>query len=155
MVSVSFRRAEYRDVPKLVEIEERCFGRSEAYGSSQLSALLRCAFLFEVAEVEGEVVGYAVGLLEEGRLAHLISVAVDPAHRRRGIGRALVRRFIEEAERSGAEIAYLEVSERNRAAMSLYSSLGFEVVGKIPKYYSDGSDAYVMALSLRRGEPER
>jgi len=43
---------------------------------------------------------------------------------------------------------YLEVRVSNTPAISLYEKLGFRVVGRIPRYYSDGEDAYIMARPL-------
>jgi GNAT superfamily N-acetyltransferase len=52
-------------------------------------------------------------------------VTVDPAHRRRGLGRAIVGSLARWAADTGATQAYLQVEERNSAAVALYSPLGF------------------------------
>lgn len=61
---------------------------------------------FVVAEEEGEVAG-VIGLEEFGSIALLRSAVVSPEHRRSGIGRRLVERLLEHAEKAGIEELYL------------------------------------------------
>lgn len=70
----------------------------------------------------------------------LLLVAVDPQHRRCGIGTHLLRRFIDDARSRGAERIFLEMRENN-PAQELYRREGFEPIGLRPNYYrlSDGS----------------
>lgn len=67
---------------------------------------------------------------------HIITVAVDAAHRRAGLGRRLMRGVLREASRLGATRATLEVRASNVAARRLYESLGFTVVTVRPAYYT-------------------
>lgn len=85
---------------------------------------------------------------------HLLDLAVDPGARRRGIGRALLRAVLEDAERSGAALVVLEVRASNDAALALYGALGFARTGVRRAYYSDnGEDAIVMQKHLAPGDP--
>jgi GNAT superfamily N-acetyltransferase len=68
---------------------------------------------------DGSAVGIAV---EADGLVGLFCLAVDPGRRRSGLGTALVRALLAE---SRAEVAYLQVEERNTAAVALYARLGF------------------------------
>ncbi len=77
-------------------------------------------------------------------------VAVDPAARRRGLGRALVRALAADARAAGVPRADLEVRCDNTAAIALYASEGFVPVGRRPRYYADGTDALLMSLTLRK-----
>jgi ribosomal-protein-alanine N-acetyltransferase len=78
-----------------------------------------------------------VGFLAARTLApgesELLNVAVAPDQRRKGIGRTLVMTLV---GRTGGTI-FLEVRPSNRAARSLYNSLGFEDVATRPDYYSE------------------
>jgi ribosomal-protein-alanine N-acetyltransferase len=113
---------------------------------------------FIVAEDNGEVVGYIMcrvevglsnlglsGLLKKG---HVVSVAVLPEHRRKGVGEALVTKAMEGMRTYGAKQCYLEVRVSNEEAVSLYKKLGLEVTRTIRGYYADGEDAYVMSKKL-------
>ena len=113
---------------------------------------------FLVAEANGRVVGYIMCRVEHGMLhtrphgklmgrrGHIISIAVVPDMRGRGIGKNLMIRAME-ALRDYYKVDeyYLEVRVSNHVAINLYKKLGFEVVKTIKGYYLDGEDAYLMA----------
>jgi len=113
---------------------------------------------FLVAESSSKIVGYIMCRVESGfcflrrgwcRLGHIISIAVLPEFRRRGIGRSLMN----EALRRLKEIykvkeVYLEVRVSNYPAISLYEKLGFKKVKILRYYYLDGEDAYLMAKEV-------
>lgn len=85
----------------------------------------------------GRLIG-AAGLLRERRLriahkATLFGMAVDPAHRRRGAGRALVEAVLAEAgSRPGVLLVQLTVTEVNLPALRLYRACGFRTFGIEP-----------------------
>lgn len=60
--------------------------------------------------------------------ASLMTIGVDPAHRRRGIGELLVRAFMDELTRRGVEQVKLGVRDENATARSLYERLGWRPV---------------------------
>ncbi len=96
-----------------------------------------------VAIEDGQVIGYLVAwfVLDE---VHLGNLAVHPEHRRRGVGRSLLRHLIERAERGGASFISLEVRAGNRAAMSLYARHHFRPEGLRKGYYAGREDAVIM-----------
>ncbi len=76
--------------------------------------------------------------------AHIISLAVHPEYRRRGIGTMLLTALLEAAIQQGCEWVTLEVKESNRAAQQLYENLGFQLLGRRHHYYADtGEDALI------------
>ncbi|HEX7127078.1 MAG TPA: ribosomal protein S18-alanine N-acetyltransferase [Thermodesulfobacteriota bacterium] len=88
--------------------------------------------------------GYVVAWLVVGEI-HILNLAVDPAARRRGVGRALMVHVLTSFEAKGATKATLEVRRSNAGAQTLYESLGFVRAGVRRGYYSDnGEDAFVM-----------
>lgn len=91
----------------------------------------------------GEVVGFATLLLQPDA-GHLDDVVVALSMRGQGIGGALVTRLIQLAAAHDRAEVTLEVSEHNRAALALYRRVGFQVEGRRPRYYPDGSDALIM-----------
>ncbi len=78
---------------------------------------------------------------------HIATIAVHPDHRRGGVGRRLLAVALLEAQREGAEKAFLEVRRSNLAAQELYHRFGFEVAGVRPRYYKDNmEDALLLNL---------
>lgn len=77
----------------------------------------------------------------------VISFAVDPRYRNRGIGTALMRHFLFDVKQD----VFLQVDVDNQEAQRLYCSLGFTFHKHLPQYYAElGRDA----LSLIRPMPE-
>lgn len=113
---------------------------------------------FIVAEENGEIVGYIMCRIEMGlsnfgfggfiKKGHIVSLAVMPQHRRKGVGEALVKKAMEGMRLYNAKQCFLEVRVTNMSAISLYKKLGFKIAKTIHGYYSDGEDAYVMSREL-------
>lgn len=136
---------------------------SEAFLRDQLADVEARTLL--VAEgANGAPVGHAalVVVADEG---HVTSIAVDPAHQRRGIGACLLAALCRDARARGLTAMTLEVQTSNEAAISLYRRFGFAPAGVRPGYYTDAdgmtTDALVMwihdvddpAFLLRIDEP--
>jgi len=83
---------------------------------------------------------------------HLLSIAVAPDRRRRGLAVRLMEHLLEFARRHSGRYVTLEVRRSNEAAIELYRAFGFEAVGYRPRYYAeDKEDAVLMTLDLRQG----
>lgn len=80
--------------------------------------------------------------------AEVITLAVTPAHRRRGLARALLEAAAACCVRRGAAILHLEVAVANLPATALYLAMGFSQVGQRRGYYADGGDARLLRLNL-------
>ncbi|MEM1930542.1 MAG: ribosomal protein S18-alanine N-acetyltransferase [Sulfolobales archaeon] len=104
--------------------------------------------LFLVAECDGVVVGYSVGTIEGGERGHLVSIAIDRAHRGKGLGKALVKEFEARVRSFGVSRVVLEVSVKNEIALALYKKLNYKVISVLPNYYPNGEDAYLMLKEL-------
>lgn len=84
-----------------------------------------------------------------GADAEILTIAVRPAARRLGLGRALTAAALESAQLGGAERMLLEVAEDNGPARALYLACGFEEVSRRRGYYTEGQvDALVLARIL-------
>ena len=82
---------------------------------------------------------------------HILNVATDPQHRRRGIAKFLMSETERRALQAGATLMTLEVRRSNVAALELYRGFDYRAVGVRPNYYVDeGEDAIVMVKELRR-----
>lgn len=93
------------------------------------------------------VCGYLVAWRIADEL-EILFVVTDPAFRRRGVGRALLRRAAEAARAEGLARVLLEVASRNDAARALYRGFGFRELGVRRGYYADGDDAVMMGFEL-------
>ena len=89
----------------------------------------------------GEVLGYALGWEVAGE-TQILRVAVGAAHRRQGLGRALLEALC--AACGGGE-ALLEVRASNLPAITLYERAGFVITGRREGYYRDGEAAFLMS----------
>lgn len=80
-----------------------------------------------VSDRSGKLTGFAVGCQESLRTGILLDLAVDPAHRREGLGRALVLRSLRAMLALGYARAHLWVTDGNVPARTLYEKVGFSV----------------------------
>ncbi len=113
---------------------------------------------FIVAEEKDSIVGYIMCRVEVGlsnmglggliRKGHVVSIAVMPKARRKGVASALIKAAMNGMCYYKAKQIFLEVRVTNDAGVSLYKKLGLEIARTINGYYSDGEDAYVMSKKL-------
>lgn len=96
--------------------------------------------VFLVAEEDGKIVGY-IGSYYCHPEGYITNVAVAPEMRRRGVGRALIEELVSRGEKLSLSFWTLEVRESNEGAIALYSSLGFEKVGRRSRFYSNPEEA--------------
>ncbi|HHH38017.1 MAG TPA: ribosomal-protein-alanine N-acetyltransferase [Sedimenticola sp.] len=141
------------DLDRIMAIERRAY--PFPWTRAIFSDCLRvgyCCWLYARAD---EVVAYGVLSVAAGE-AHLLNLTVAPAWQGQGLGRRLLRRLLTLAAGHGADTVFLEVRASNRAAISLYRSLGFNEVGLRSGYYpvhGGREDALVLALSLAERDP--
>ena len=113
---------------------------------------------FIVAEENGVIAGYIMSRIEVGlsnygfgglvKKGHVVSIAVLPQHRRKGIAQSVINKALEGMQYNKSKQCFLEVRVTNDIAISLYKKLGFEITRTLTGYYSDGEDAYVMTKRL-------
>ena len=124
----------------LAALHAACF--PDPWNAAAISALLVAPDTFAYAHEDGFVLARAAG----GE-AEILTLAVAPAARGRGLGRRLLQAAIARARELGAETMFLEVGTENPAALALYARLGFAKVGMRKAYYGSG-DALVLRLPL-------
>ena len=93
-------------------------------------------------------VAYVLGwrVLDE---VQVLSLAVDPPWRRRGVGRRLLDEYLSELRGEGVQRVSLEVRASNGPAQELYRALGLHREGERPRYYGDGEDALIYGTLLQ------
>jgi ribosomal-protein-alanine N-acetyltransferase len=104
-----------------------------------------------IASLDGEPAGLLLVRCADAE-AEILTLAVRPASRRRGIARALLATMLDTVAAQDAARIFLEVAETNAAARALYSAHGFAAVGRRPAYYGSGagSDALVLARDMAK-----
>lgn len=144
------RPATERDVDALFELEQQSFS-GDRLSRRRLRHWVRADNrVFVVAERDGALLGYALVLLRRGtRLARLYSLAVSPAGRGQGIGRALLVAAEDASSRSGRLYMRLEVAEHNDSAIRLYQQLGYRTFGSYANYYANDGTALRMQKRIR------
>jgi ribosomal-protein-alanine N-acetyltransferase len=128
----------------LAAIHKASFSRRQAWAVDAFALQLVLPGVFGLIDPCGGLI-LVRGVAEE---AEVLTLAVIPAMRRRGVAAALLRRAMAEAAARGAGALFLEVSTRNAAAQALYRRFGFIEVGRRRRYYPDGSDALVLRVEL-------
>ena len=103
------------------------------------------------ARYSGATVGFAI-MRYGDEVAHLNLLAVDPAHRRRGIARRLMSWLEDTALTAGTFIIGLELRATNEGALAFYTTLGYREKGRVSGYYQGVEHAIRMARDLRAPE---
>lgn len=80
--------------------------------------------------------------------AEVLTVGVAPARRKDGIGRALLEKAIDTLRSMRIRRLFLEVSELNSVAISLYKKTGFSEIGRRSRYYDNKTDALVLLYEI-------
>ena len=141
-------------LPALAALHARAFPPDERWGVVALRAMLALEGAFGLMagaeepedHAPGRIRGFVLARAVAGE-AEILTLAVDPAARRRGVGRLLLEAALAEAIGRGASVLFLEVSEANAAARALYARAGAAEVGRRRRYYADGSDALVLRIT--------
>ncbi len=131
------------DLKPLLQIEKESFPKSSYDGATfiNLHSLYRKTFLVYVSptpdeEEKEQILGYIV-FSPEG---HIISIAVHSRHRRKGIGRELLRVAMNSPH---VKKLWAEVRKGNQGAQAFYSRMGFQTVGVAANYYGN-EDALII-----------
>ncbi len=133
---------------EVVTIERSVFGAT-AWSLEQFYAELAASGRWlQALVVEGRVVGY-VDVAVQGRDADLMTIAIAPGLRKRGLGARMLGEALRAAAEQGAHHMFLEVASTN-PAQQVYAAHGFTVIDRRPAYYGDGADAVIMRASLGR-----
>src|SRR6476659_4024398 len=131
-------------------LDQRCFVDGEAYSRDTFEYLLGSpeSVSYRVVTQNSAMAGFVIGLLEPDHTGHITTIGIAPEHRRRRLASCLLERVEDGFRRRDARIARLEVRATNVPAQRLYLSLGYTVTQKLPKYYSNGGDGFLMVKPL-------
>ncbi len=141
-MSTEIKNLTPENAPAVAEIEKVCFSHpwSEATLKSEMSD--EHAHFFG-AYFNGDLAGYIGGRTLFGE-TEIFNVAVLPEFRRKGLAKALIDRFIEEARAKETEKIFLEVRTSNLPAINLYEKEGFVFCGIRKNYYQDPTENAIL-----------
>jgi ribosomal-protein-alanine N-acetyltransferase len=146
-MEVKIRKFQLSDMKELLEIEKFSFPKSPYSETTFLGWYEMAKDTFLVAEIEKKIVGYIIGFTGS-EVGIIVSIAVDPNFRRKGIGTKLWEELLELFKSNHVKVARLEVRKSNLIAQKFYEKLGFKKIGIIRGYYENGEDAIVMVCKL-------
>jgi ribosomal-protein-alanine N-acetyltransferase len=162
MTDIELRLAGYQDAARIASMSRRLVerGLAPSWPRARVEWHLRHSeSLVLTARARGDLAGF--GIMQFGEeSAHLNLLAVDPRHRRRAVGRALVAWLEATAAVAGTFVIRLETRAGSRGAQGFYEALGYRQTGRVSGYYQGVEDAIQMARDLRtesgaRREPRR
>lgn len=130
---------------QLAALHARCFTTPRPWNAAEFAQFLADPTYFFCMDIAGFVLGRAVA----GE-AELLTLAVDPDHRRAGLGRRLVQAFEAASLVKQAETAFLEVAADNLGAHALYIASGFTESGRRPRYYQSPEGTKIDAILMKK-----
>lgn len=159
-----FRR---EDFDSLWRIDQACFAPGIAYSRLELAAYIRLrGSLTMVAEplpsgdetnaktdvvATPTILGFIVAQARRRGIGHILTIDVPPASRRFGVGSRLLNTAEDRLRVAGCHSIVLETAVDNSSALAFYKRHGYSVAKTIPRYYSNGVDAFVLEKELPSG----
>ena len=134
------------DASQMKKLNEACLPENYAYRFwfDLLSMNPGISFVCRSTS-ERRMVGYALFGKDSKDQMRLVSVAVLPSHRRKGIAEQLIRRGLEKIRRVAC---HLDVRVSNDGAIRLYERLGFQKLRIFPAYYANSEDSWMMVRAV-------
>ena len=162
-ISVEFRLRDFRpeDFETLWNIDQKCFAPGIAYSRRELSIYIRRRRAFTVVAEscggksepqDSEIVGFIVAEANSRGIGHVISIDVLPQVRRSGLGSMLLAKAEERLGSDGCRAVMLETAVDNLSALAFYKRHAYHVIKAVPRYYSNETDALVLAKQLRQAK---
>jgi ribosomal-protein-alanine N-acetyltransferase len=149
MTSARIRQAERGDLDAIVELDETTF---DAMAFPRFFVRQACdAFgeLLLVAEDDGAVIAYGLGVAQAEREdGWILGMAVAPDQRGQGIGARILVQLLAVFQRLGVARVLLTVEPGNAPARRLYDEHGFVEVDEEPEYFGPGEPRVVMARNI-------
>ena len=146
---ITYRKANAFDLPVFVSLDKDLFPYSPWSASQYKEEFSSPTRHFVVAlDVTENIIGYAGVFAPGAAEADILTVGVVPAHRGKGIAKALMALITDWAKNQGSTAMMLEVKVDNLEAIGLYESLGYATLNIRKDYFGAGLDAQVMRMDL-------
>jgi ribosomal-protein-alanine N-acetyltransferase len=99
-------------------------------------------------ELAAETVGFVVAEAGRGGVGHIITIDVLPTVRRYGVGSKLLTAAEDRLRIANCHDVFLETAVDNQTALSFYKRHRYFLMKTVPRYYSNGVDAFVLQKDL-------
>lgn len=140
--------ASMRDAPALTRLHGQSFHRGWSEAEFELMLNERNALVHRL-RAGRTVIGFAASRLAADE-AEILSIAIAPGKRGRGLSRDLLQTHLGHLAGRGVHTVFLEVEENNLPARKLYERAGFAIVGRRERYYREADGRELNALVMRR-----
>ena len=149
---ITYRQPTALDLPVLTSLERTLFPDypwSQAQFKEEIAGI-GTSREFLLALKDGSVIGYAgIMVVAAGVPADLLTIAVLPDFRGKGIAQSMLATLESWAQEKGATEVILEVDTKNEGAIRLYEFAGYEKISIRANYYALGVDALVMRKEFK------
>jgi ribosomal-protein-alanine N-acetyltransferase len=137
------------DLTRLCALDRLCFPEKVAFPRETMREAVEEKGAFGIVAVDesGGIAAFVVAGRGSPRIGHIATIDVAPEARRRGLGTRLMQAAEARLWGLGVRKMRLETATGN-VARRLFAKLGYKRVGRIERYYPDGSDAWVMEKPL-------
>jgi [ribosomal protein S18]-alanine N-acetyltransferase len=167
-VEVEFALREFRreDFDRLWRIDQECFPPGIAYSRMELAAYIRLRGAFTMVadsvsdnggpsvKSRSKVLGFIVAQANRRGVGHILTIDVPPSSRRFGVGSKLLATAEDRLCASACRTVVLEAAVDNVSALAFYKRHAYSIVKTIPRYYSNGVDAFVLEKELHSSSGE-
>jgi [ribosomal protein S18]-alanine N-acetyltransferase len=137
-MEIKIETATIKLLDQLYAIEELCF-KEEAFSKRQIGYLLTdYNTVALVAKVNSDLAGFIIAQIElqdNEEYGHIITLNIHPNYRRKHIATKLLQEIQTLLKQRGIGECQLEVRENNHAAIKVYQSRGYQIMGKLENYY--------------------
>jgi [ribosomal protein S18]-alanine N-acetyltransferase len=173
---VEFALRDFRreDFDSLWRIDQECFAPGIAYSRMELAAYIRLRGAFTVVaeplpgqqrrseknggpdtESRQNVLGFIVAQANRRGVGHILTIDVPAASRRLGVGSKLLAEAEDRLRAAASRNVVLETAVDNSGALAFYKRHDYSVVKTMPRYYSNGVDAFVLEKELLSGSRDK
>lgn len=135
------RKASAQDLLAVTQLAAECasFDATPTLADIKVMQASNPEYFFVADDDGGRVVGFVAGQEKKGipqevleawsasKVGYVELMAVHPAYRRTGVGRALMNAILEEFRKNHIDVVNLDVPVEQGAAVGLYQSIGFSV----------------------------
>jgi len=144
-MEVIFERLRTEHLDEILKIEQESFLSPWTRGMFEREMNMPVSRFFSAVH-DGRVIGYGGYWLIHNE-AHILNIAVTARERRKGVGRLVLTKLLNDMKERKVIKSFLEVRKRNIAARNMYVSLGFVENGIREQYYTD-DDAILMEKEI-------